>query len=87
VALDATARQRVTAQWMRENTTTTSGFDKADLSAAVAAIDDWIDANQASFNQALPTPFKTGATNTQKALVFGYVLWRRVGRLRAEEDG
>jgi hypothetical protein len=87
MALDATARQRVAAQWMRENTTSTSGFNKADLLETVAAIDDWIDANQASFNQALPTAFRTGATLAQKAMLFGFVLWRRIGRLRAEEDG
>jgi hypothetical protein len=87
MALDATARQRVAAQWMRENTSSTSGFNKADLLAAVAAIDDWIDDNQASFNSALPTAFRTGATLAQKAMLFGFVLWRRIGRLWAEEDG
>jgi hypothetical protein len=87
MALDATGRQRVAAQWMRENTSSTSGFNKADLLAAVVAIDDWIDDNQASFNQALPTAFRTGATLAQKAMLFGFVLWRRVGRLWAEEDG
>jgi hypothetical protein len=87
MALTTVARARVAAQWMRENTTSTSGFNKADLLEAVAAIDDWIDDNQASFNSALPTAFRTGATLTQKALLFGFVLWRRVGRLWAEEDG
>jgi hypothetical protein len=87
VALDATGRARVTAQWMRENTIDVSGFSKADLAAAVAAVDDWIDANQTSFNQALPAAFRTGATTVQKAWLFAFVLWRRIGRLRAEEDG
>lgn len=87
MALDATGRTRVAAQWMRENATATSGFNKADLAAAVAAVDDWIDANQTSFNQALPAAFRTGATTVQKAWLFAYVLWRRIGRLRAEEDG
>lgn len=87
MALDTSARQRVTAQWMRENTSTTAGFTKTDLAAAVAALDDWIDANQASFNAALPSAFRTNATAAQKAALFGYVLWRRIGRLRADEDG
>lgn len=85
--LDATGRARVAAQWMRDNTSPCSGFTKADLAAAVAAIDDWIDANQTSFNAALPQPFRTAATLAQKSDVFAYVLWRRQARLRAEEDG
>ncbi|MEV0584092.1 hypothetical protein [Nonomuraea sp. NPDC050310] len=72
---------------MRENKINVAGFSKNDLADAVAAVDDWIDANQASFNQSLPTPFRTGATTVQKAALFGYVLWRRIGRLWAEEDG
>jgi hypothetical protein len=87
MALDATARQRVAAQWMRENVISVSGFSKGELLEAVGAVDDWIDDNQASFNQALPTPFRTGATTVQKAWLFAFVLMRRIGRLRAEEDG
>lgn len=87
MALDATARARVAAQWMRENLTSITGFTKADLRAAVEAIDGWIDANQSSFNQALPLEFRTGATVAQKVSLMAYVLWRRIGRLRCEEDG
>jgi hypothetical protein len=87
MALDATARQRVAAQWMRENVISVSGFSKGELLEAVGAVDDWIDANQVSFNQGLPTAFRAGATTAQKAMLFGFVLWRRIGRLRAEEDG
>lgn len=83
--LGAQARQRVAAQWMRENVSSTS-FTKAQLLAAVAATDDWIEDNLASFNQSLPAGFRTSATTEQKAEVFAYVLWRRIGRLRAQED-
>lgn len=83
--LSAQARQRVAAQWMRENTTATD-FTKADLAGAVGAIDDWVEANLTSFNQALPAGFRSTATAAQKAEVFAYVLWRRIGRLRAQED-
>lgn len=86
MALDATGRARLMAQWMRENTSPVA-FTKPDLAAAVAAIDDWIDANQASFNAALPQPFRSSATAAQKSELFGYVLWRRIGKLRASEDG
>lgn len=87
MALDLVSRARTLAQWMRENTLPVSGLTKPDLTAALAAIDDWIDANQASFNTALPQPFRGTATADLKALLFCYVLLRRVGRLHADEDG
>jgi hypothetical protein len=83
--LGTEARRRVAAQWMRENVTETS-FDKNALFAAVAATDDWIEANTPSFNSALPQPFRGQATTEQKAEIFAYVLWRRVNKLRAQED-
>lgn len=85
MALDATGRARLLAQWMRENTDPIP-VDKPALVAAIAAIDDWIDANQASFNSALPQPFRSAATTAMKAQLFGYVLWRRINKLRANED-
>ena len=42
------------------------GVLKLDLRAAVFAIDDWIEANQASFNTALPEPAKSALTGKQK---------------------
>lgn len=42
---------------------------KAEVDAAIASADDWIDANAASYNAALPTPFRTSATAAQKTLV------------------
>lgn len=84
--LDATHRARVAAQWMRDNASPTA-FDKPALAAAIGAIDQWVEDNTASFNTALPLPFRTAATAAQKAELFGYVLWRRIGRLRTQEDG
>lgn len=83
--LDATARARTAAQWMRENLTACT-FTKPDLQAAVAAADQWVEDNSTSFNSALPVGFRTEATAAQKIAVLGYVLWRRIGRLRAQED-
>ncbi|MFD9949826.1 hypothetical protein ACFWYW_55845 [Nonomuraea sp. NPDC059023] len=83
--LDATGRARVAAQWMRQNRSVCA-FTKPDLAAAVAAIDQWIEDNQASFNSFLPQPYRSLATTTQKADLFCEVLMRRVGRHRAEED-
>lgn len=85
MALDATGRARLLAQWMRSNTAPVP-VDKPALIAAIAAIDEWIDANQSSFNASLPQPFRGSATTAMKADLFAFVLWRRTGRLRADED-
>ncbi len=53
---------------------------KADLRAAVDAMDEWIEANQASFNDALPQPYKGEATAQQKVELFALVLRVRTGR-------
>lgn len=87
MALDATGRARTLAQWMREMDDPCAGLTKPDLQAALAAIDDWIDANQTSFNSNLPQPFRSTATTAMKMRLFAYVLWRRAGRLKAQEDG
>jgi hypothetical protein len=52
-------------------------FTKADVHAAIAAIDDWAVANAASFNAALPVAFRNGTTAAQKARAFMYVLRKR----------
>jgi len=56
-----------------------SGISKAELLEAVAATDDWIEANQVSYNAALPNPFKSNATALQKTLLFCAVAVTRVG--------
>ncbi len=88
MALDMTARARVTAQWQRDNADPCP-FSRADVAAAVAAVDDWLDANltgSGGLNQSLPTAFRTGATGNQKRHLVEYVLRRSRGSLRAEED-
>ncbi|MGW7087538.1 hypothetical protein ACWGH2_29135 [Streptomyces sp. NPDC054871] len=72
---------------MRDSSLSFAGITKPDLAAAVAATDDWIDANQASFNSALPQPFRSAASLPVKTLLFCFVAMRRANRLRAEEDG
>ena len=49
--------------------------------AAADATNTWIDDNQASFNAALPEPFKSTATLEQKTLLFCYVAMKRAGLL------
>lgn len=46
------------------------------LTAAVAA-DQWLTDNQASFNNALPEPFRTWATPKQKASVLHHIMLER----------
>jgi len=50
---------------------------KLDLRAAVYAIDDWIEANQASFNSSLPQPARSALTAKQKVELFMAVAKRR----------
>lgn len=85
--LDTTNRARVTAQWQRDNNLDPCSFTKAQLAAAVAATDQWIEDNTASYVAALPAAFRTNSTAAQKQALFSYVLMRRIGKLSAEEDG
>lgn len=55
-----------------------TAFGKAELLAAANATDDWIEANQASYNTALPGAFRTGATQEQKTLLFMAVALARM---------
>jgi hypothetical protein len=50
---------------------------KAELAAAVAAADAWVDGNAGSFNSALPQPARGVLTAKQKARLLMYVLRKR----------
>lgn len=52
-------------------------LNKADLRAAVDAVDAWADANAAAFNAAIPQPARTLLTAKQKAELLVYVVRRR----------
>ena len=52
---------------------------KADIAAAVAACDTWVESNQVSYNNALPAAFKANATASQKARLLSMVLAKRFG--------
>lgn len=52
---------------------------KAQFLAAIEATDDWIEANAASFNSALPAAARTGLTAAQKARLFYFVALKRFG--------
>jgi hypothetical protein len=50
---------------------------KADIRAAVNAADDWANTNAASYNSALPLPFRTAATSDQKSRLLEAVISKR----------
>lgn len=86
MALTTVARGRVLAQWMRENQTQLGELTRADLLAMINALDDYLDANVANINQAIPQPARGTLSPAIKYEILGYILMRRAGRLRAEED-
>jgi hypothetical protein len=50
---------------------------KLDIRAALDAADDWVNANAAAFNTALPQPARTALSTSQKArLLLWVVRWR-----------
>jgi hypothetical protein len=59
---------------------------KPDLLDAITAADAWIDANAASFNAALPAPFRTTATQAQKARLLSYIALKRTGQTVPMEE-
>lgn len=70
-------RQGLWAAWMRENRSPVGSLTKAQLRAAVDAIDNWVEDNATSFNQAIPQPARSVLTAKQKIDLFLYVVRRR----------
>ena len=56
---------------------TAFNLSKPDLRAAVNAIDDWVDANAAAFNTAIPQPARGTLTAKQKAQLLFHVVSKR----------
>ena len=52
-------------------------FTKTDLRNAINAVDDWVDANTASYNSSIPLPARTELTAKQKAELLVFVVRRR----------
>lgn len=50
---------------------------KADLRAAVDAIDQWAEDNATAFNSAIPQPARASLTAKQKARLLAYVVLKR----------
>lgn len=74
-------RQRVwrgLMRWWSNLREALGSFSKQDLRDAVNATDAWIEANQGSYNAALPQPFRGEATLIQKTILFCAVALARV---------
>lgn len=71
-------RVTVWAQSMREFPGETS-LTKAQLRAAVDALDSWVDSNAAAINAAIPQPARSSLTSQQKSFLLALVLQRRYG--------
>lgn len=76
--LDATQRQAVRDVFMRLKGGP-DGVNKTELAAVVAAVDDWVEANQTSYNNAIPQPQRGNMSSTHKTLVLCYVVMKRQG--------
>ena len=50
---------------------------KSDVRAAINAVDDWVVANAAAYNNALPAAAKAALTAAQKSMLLSYVVEKR----------
>ena len=80
-ALTVAQKLAIRARWGSDLSTRREVFNlsKPDLNAAITAVDDWIEANAASFNLALPLAARTTLTAAQKAELFMRVAQSRYG--------
>lgn len=69
-------RINVWAEFMR-NGQGDLGITKADLRAAVDAIDTWMETNTTSFNTAIPQPARSAMSTHQKAALLKAVVTKR----------
>lgn len=87
--LDAINRARTAAQWFREVGNLTNEeltAEKAAIRQAFGEMDDWLEANQASLNQAINIQARQGLRAVHKLSMLMFLLERRMNKLRAEED-
>lgn len=67
------------AEFMRDRSSARDplSLTKADLRAAVNAVDDWLNTNAAALNAAIPQPARGALSVSQKALLLQHVVARR----------
>lgn len=76
-----TDEQRADAhkQYMADEATVHGSLTKADIRAAVNALDAWFDTNAATINAAIPQPARGVLTTAQKSRLVRYIIARRYG--------
>ena len=73
-------RRSLWAQFMSDVSARKEAFGnllKADIRAAVDAIDQWVEDNQSSFNSAIPLTARTELSAKQKVEIFKLILDKR----------
>lgn len=73
------ARAETHGKFMRDETTTFGAVTKANLRAAVDALDDFMEANASAINTAIPQPARGALTAGQKARLLALVVLKRWG--------
>jgi hypothetical protein len=66
-------------QFMRDEAAPVVGVLKADLLAAVIALDVFFDTNSTAINNAIPQPARAALTTAQKSRLVRYVIEKRYG--------
>ena len=81
MALTTQQKLAIRALWNSDisNRRESIGLTKADVDAAIDAIDTWIDANSTSYNTAIPQPARSALTASQKAELLYRVALKRYG--------
>ena len=77
--LNASQRLQAYVEWVRDICFRRSAVygTKDQMRAVVDAVDTWVDDNQASYNSALPLPFRTSASAQEKSEVLMFVIRKR----------
>lgn len=81
MALTAGRKQQLRREWGEalSRRREAFGLSRADLDAAVTAVDNWVETNAAAFNSALPLAARNGLTASQKAELLALVALARYG--------
>ena len=81
MALTAIERRDLWAAFMEDISRRVEpiGITKTELRAAIDAIDDWVEANAAAFNAAIPQPARGALTAAQKAALLSAIARKRAG--------
>jgi len=77
--LPDTDRYDLWSAWMRDlsHSETLGAVTKADIRAAVNALDDFLSTNAVAINNSIPQPARSELTVKQKALLLVYVIKKR----------